>query len=210
MDLMTLKQIVAEGEFQAVKPATIALVESGVSVQDILDHSLIPAMENVGERFSAGSIFIPEMMVSAKTMQMALDILRPIMAQGTVKMRGKLAIGTVKDDLHDIGKNIVSSMMQGAGFEVIDLGVDCRPEKYIEAIKNGAKIIGISAILTTVIPNIGKTIKAIEAEGLRKNVAIIIGGAAINENIAMQVGADAYCIDAGIGVVKAKELIEKM
>lgn len=207
MELKSIKEAVIAGRFKEIKAIVKAALDSGVLPQQILDEALVPAMEEVGRLFSVGEIFLPEMMVSAKVMQMALVILKPSLSSGETKTRGKFAIGTVKEDLHDIGKDIVISMLQGAGFEVEDLGVDCPPERFVEAIERGNRIIGISAILTTVLPNIGKTIKVIEEKGLRDNVRIMIGGVATNKLVAKEAGADAYCKDAVEGVIKAKEFI---
>ena len=211
MKLEDLKEVVAKGKFKEIEDAPKGALEAGFTPKQMLGEALVPAMEEVGKKFSAGKIFIPEMMVSAKTMQIALDILKPHMVgDKQVKTAGVFAIGTVKDDLHDIGKNIVISMMQGAGFEVIDLGIDCRPEKFVEAIENGAQILGMSAILTTVVDNIGKTIEFIEQKGLRDQVKILAGGVAVGATMAEKMGADAYCKDAGEGPVKAKKLMSAL
>ncbi|MBW1780758.1 MAG: corrinoid protein [Deltaproteobacteria bacterium] len=211
MDLSELKEAVVEHKFKEIESLTKRGLDEGFTPQQMLDQALVPAMDEVGKMFSAGDIFIPEMMVSAKVMQTALDILKPhLVGKGQVQTAGRLAIGTVKDDLHDIGKNIVISMMQGAGFEVTDLGIDCPPEKFIEAIENGAEILGMSAILTTVVPNIGKTIQAIERKALRGRVIILVGGAAVNPTLAETMGADAYCKDAGEAPLKAKELMSML
>ncbi len=211
MDLSELKEAVVKHKFKEIENLTKRCLDEGFTPQQMLDQALVPAMDEVGKQFSAGDIFIPEMMVSAKVMQSALDILKPhLVGKEQVKTAGRLAIGTVKDDLHDIGKNIVISMMQGAGFEVTDLGIDCLPEKFIEAIENGAEIVGMSAILTTVVHNIGKTIQAIERKGLRGRVIILVGGAAVNPTLAEKMGADAYCEDAGEAPLKAKELMSML
>ena len=166
-------------------------------------------MDQVGQLFSDSQIFLPEMLLSAKTTQAVMDILSPIMVgKNTVKTIGKVAVGTVKEDLHDIGKNIVLSMMQGGGFEVVDLGVDCPPEKFVEAVKEGAQIIGLSAVLTTVLPNMERTIHMLEEQGLREKCKVLIGGAAVTPSDAQYMGADAYCEDAGEGVLTAKKLIK--
>jgi 5-methyltetrahydrofolate--homocysteine methyltransferase len=207
MDFEGLKEIVIKGRFREIEDTVKAGLNEGVDPEIMLDKALVPAMEEVGRCFSNCEIFIPEMMVSAKVMEMALALINPLLAsrRGQAK-RGKFAIGTVKDDLHDIGKNIVCAMMQGGGFEVDDLGVDCPPERFIEAIKAGNKLIGLSAILTTVLANVKKTIEAIERAGLRNQVRIMVGGVALNHSIAREMGADAYCEDAGVAVVRAKEL----
>ncbi|RJX36530.1 MAG: cobalamin-binding protein [Desulfarculus sp.] len=210
MDLDILKQAVTKGRFKEIEQLTRQALEDGSTPRQILDQALVPAMEMVGAMFSAGDIFIPEMMVSAKVMQKSLDVLKPLMVGDITSNVGRFAIGTVKDDLHDIGKNIVISMMQGAGFEVIDLGIDCPPEKFIQAIKDGAQLLGMSAILTTVVENIRRTIEAIKESGLREQVKILAGGAAVNESLALKMGADAYCEDAGEAPPKAKSLLAQL
>lgn len=208
MDLAELKEAVVKGKFKDIEGLTQKGLDEGLTPRQILDEALVPAMNEVGKKFSAGEIFIPEMMVSAKVMQMALDVLKPHMVgEEQVNTVGRFAIGTVKDDLHDIGKNIVISMMQGAGFEVTDLGIDCPPEKFVEAIENGAQILGLSAILTTVVENIRKTIRFIEEQGLRDRVKILVGGVAVSPAFAEEMGADAYCEDAGEAPLKAKKLM---
>ncbi len=209
MDLRALKEAVISGKFKEIEGLAQATLEAGFKPREMLDQALIPAMDVVGAKFSAGEIFIPEMMVAARVMQLALDVLKPHMVGDQSGNLAKFAIGTVKDDLHDIGKNIVISMMQGGGFEVLDLGIDCPPEKFIAAIEDGAQIIGLSAILTTVVQNIGVTIKAIDQSGLRERVKILAGGVAVNQQNAAEMGADAYCKDAGQGVAIAKSLLAK-
>lgn len=211
MDLAELKEAVAKGKFKEVEDITQKALDAGFTPRQMLDEAMVPAMEEVGKNFSNGKIFIPEMMVSAKVMKIAMDILEPHMVgQDQVNTAGVFAIGTVKDDLHDIGKNIVISMMQGAGFEVIDLGIDCSPEKFVEAIENGANLLGMSAILTTVVGNIGKTIQFIQQKGLGDRVKILAGGAAVGATLAEKMGADAYCKDAGEAPLKAKELMSML
>ena len=210
MDLTSIKEAVIFGKFKEIEDLVGSVLNQGVSPQSILDEALVPGMDEVGIRFSSGEIFIPEMMVAGKVMHMALALLNPYFIGKKAKTLGKFAIGTVEDDLHDIGKNIVISMMEGAGFEVVDLGVDCPPEGFIQAIEEGAQLVGISAILTTVLQNIGKTIKAIEEKGLRDKVRILVGGAAVTTGVAEEVGADAYAEDAGEGVIKAKALLREL
>lgn len=211
MDFAELKEAVVKGKFREIEALTQKYLDQGVAPRQMLDQALVPAMDEVGKLFSAGDIFIPEMMVSAKVMQLALDVLKPhLVGDQQVNLAGRFAIGTVKDDLHDIGKNIVISMMQGAGFEVTDLGIDCPPEKFIAAIEDGAQVLGLSAILTTVVKNIGETIKAIEESGLRDRVKILVGGVAVTPTFAQEMGADAYCEDAGEAPAKAKELMAQL
>ena len=207
MDLNAVKDAVIAGKFKEIKAIVGVALNSGCTPQQLLDEALVPAMGEVGRMFSSGEIFIPEMMVSAKVMKLALEVIKLSLASGETKTRGKIAIGTIKDDLHDIGKDIVISMMQGAGFDVEDLGVDCPPERFVEAIERGNRLIGISAVLTTVLPNIEKAVRFIEEKGLRDKVKILAGGVAVNDTVATEMGIDAYCVDAVAGVEKAKEFI---
>lgn len=207
-DLDLIKKAVISGKHKEIQNFVRPALEKGMSPQTILDEAIIPAMDQVGQLFSDSQIFLPEMLLAAKTTQAVMEILSPIMVgKHSVKTIGKVAVGTVKEDLHDIGKNIVLSMMQGGGFEVVDLGVDCPPEKFVEAVKGGAQIIGLSAVLTTVLPNMEKTIQMLEEEGLREKCKVLIGGAAVTPSVAQEMGADAYCEDAGVGVSTAKKLI---
>lgn len=207
--LKELKESIIEGTLGDIAALVEASVADGLAAQDILDIAIIPGMDEVGRLFSRGDIFIPEMMMAAKCTKVGMDILNPILAGGDegAKAIGKIAIGTVHGDLHDIGKDIVISMMQGAGLEVIDLGVDCPPEKYCEAVEQGADLIGLSAILTTVIPNMKTAIAMLEEKGLRDRCKVLIGGAAVTPHAVSEVGADAYCEDAGEGVRIAKEFL---
>lgn len=207
MEMLPLKEAVVYGKFKEIENLVKSTLNQGISPQVILDEALIPGMDEVGKKFSEGEIYIPEMMVAARVMHKALDLLKPLFVGEKIRTRGKFAIGTVKEDLHDIGKNIVISMMEGAGFEVVDLGVNCPPEQFIQAIEEGAQLVGISAILTTVLHNIGKTIQAIEKKGIRDNVKILVGGAAVTPSIVEEMGGDAYCEDAGEGIIKAKALL---
>jgi MtaA/CmuA family methyltransferase len=207
--LRKLKQSIVEGSLGEIKELVEHSITDGLQPQDILDIAIIPGMDQVGRLFSRGDIFIPEMMMAAKCTKVGMDILNPMLAGGdeTQKTKGKIAIGTVQGDLHDIGKDIVISMMQGAGLEVIDLGVDCSPEKYCDAVENGADLIGLSAILTTVIPNMRATVEMLKEKGLRDRCKVLIGGAAVTPSAVDEVGADAYCEDAGEGVLVAKKLL---
>ncbi|MDJ0913596.1 MAG: uroporphyrinogen decarboxylase family protein [Desulfobacterales bacterium] len=208
-NLLELQTALIQGNFRSIQSLVETAVADDVDPQWMLQEVMIPALDEVGRRFSAGKIFIPEMMMSAKAMKEALEVLNPILASAAdVKSSGVFAIGTVKGDLHDIGKNIVITMLQGSGFEVIDLGVDCPAEKYIHAVENGAQLIGMSAILTTTLEQMEKVIQLLETKGLRDKVKVLVGGAAVTENFATEIGADAYCEDAGEGVIKAKEFME--
>jgi 5-methyltetrahydrofolate--homocysteine methyltransferase len=206
MEQMT--QAVIKGDIAHIASYVQVGLDQGMSAQDILDRALIPGMDEVGRLFSASQIFIPEMMVSAKVMHMALNTLRPYIVRGEVRRLGRMAIGTVKDDLHDIGKNIVISVMEGGGIEMIDLGVDVPPEKFVEVVtNNGIQLLGVSAILTTVLHNVGNIINALKKAGVRDKVKILVGGVAVNSSLVEKMGGDAYCKDAAEGLRKAKEIL---
>ena len=170
---------------------------------------MIAAMSVVGRLFEEGEYFVPEMLISARAMQAGLGLLRPYLVAEDVKPVGVVAIGTVKGDLHDIGKNLVAMMTEGAGFEIKDLGTDVDPESFVEAIREGASVIGLSALLTTTMPMIEETIKAIDAAGLRDQAKIMVGGAPVTENFAREVGADAYGRDAAVSVDIAKSYMKR-
>ena len=170
---------------------------------------MIAAMKEVGRRFEEGDYYVPEMLVSARAMQAGLSLLKPRLVQSDVKSAGRVAIGTVKGDLHDIGKNLVALMLEGTGFEVKDLGVDVPPEKFVDAITSGdAEIIALSALLTTTMPNMKTTIEAIRQAGLRDKVKVIIGGAPVTQEYADQIGADGFSADASRAVSLAQTLVK--
>ncbi|MHB8134406.1 MAG: corrinoid protein [Anaerolineaceae bacterium] len=190
---------------------TIGLaIENGIAPAQILNEGMIAAMAEVGRLFEEGEYFVPEMLIAARAMQKGLEVLKPYLTEDDVQSPGKVVIGTVKGDLHDIGKNLVAMMLEGAAFEVIDLGTDVSPERFIEAIKsNNAQLIAMSALLTTTMPNMKTTIEAIKAAGIRDNVKVMIGGAPITQSYADQIGADGFAEDASRAVVKAKSLLSK-
>lgn len=209
--LTNLQTAIVEGNFKIIKELVKAALDEDTDPQWMLQQVMIPGLEEVGCRFSAGKIFIPEMLTAAKAMQEGLEVLNPILASAAgIKSSGVFAIGTVKGDLHDIGKNIVITMLQGAGFEVMDLGVDCPASKYIQAVEEGAQIIGMSAILTTTLKEMETVIHLLKEKGLREKVKVLVGGASVTEKFAGEIGADAYCDDAGEGVLKAKVLMETL
>ena len=195
------------------KAEVVRLVEQavgeGVSPDAILNEGLISAMDIVGDKFSKNEIFVPEMLVAARAMSAATEILKPLLAQEGAEPLGKACIGTVKGDLHDIGKNLVRMMMEGKGIEIEDLGVDVSPEAFVEYIKvhEDLQLVCLSALLTTTMPALESTIKAIEEAGLRDRVKIMVGGAPITQEFADQIGADAYTRDAGSAATKAAELL---
>jgi methylmalonyl-CoA mutase cobalamin-binding domain/chain len=198
------------GNAPSVKELTNKGLELGMDPSVILYDALIPSLEEVGARFERGDYFVPEMLIAARAMQGALDILRPLLAETGAKPIGTFVMGTVKGDVHDIGKNLVNIMLEGAGFTVIDLGVNVQPEKFIAALEeHDPDIIGFSAFLTTTMPMFKANINAIEKAGLRDRVKIMVGGAPVTQEYADVVGADGYAADASTAVRIAKDLVEQ-
>ncbi len=198
---------VVEGDNTSVQQNVQEALGAGIGASAILNEGLIPAMAEVGRLFEEGEYFVPEMLISARAMKGAMATLKPYLLQGDVKYAGKVVIGTVKGDLHDIGKNLVSLMLEGAGFQVSDLGSDVSPEKYVAAIReHDANIVAMSALLTTTMVNMKSTIAAIEEFGLRDKVKVMIGGAPVTDSFAKQIGADGYAPDASRAVAVAKAL----
>lgn len=207
MKLEEIYQNVIDGQASAVGDGVKAALAEGTAADLILNNALIAAMDEVGRRFEEGEYFVPEMLIAARAMQSGLQLLKPHLAATDVKSAGKVAIGTVKGDLHDIGKNLVAMMLEGAGFEVVDLGVDVTPEKFIQAAQNGAQVIGMSALLTTTMSNMQKTIDALKAAGIREQVKVIIGGAPVTDEYATRIGADAYASDASSATRTVRQLV---
>jgi 5-methyltetrahydrofolate--homocysteine methyltransferase len=205
--LQEIRQAVIEGQAKVVVPKVEQAISQGLAPDTILKDGLISAMAQVGQMFEEGEYFVPEMLIAARAMAAALAILKPhLVAQG-VEPIGKVAIGTVKGDLHDIGKSLVAMMLEGAGFEIVDLGVDVTPEKFIEAVKQGANVVAMSALLTTTMPSMKTTIEAFKSAGLRDKTIIMVGGAPVTQAYAEEIGADGYSPDASAAVRKAKELL---
>jgi len=183
-------------------------LELGLGPEVLLYEALIPSLEEVGARFERGDFFVPEMLIAGKAMAGALEILRPLLAETGAQTIGKIVMGTVKGDVHDIGKNLVNIMFEGAGFEVIDLGVQVAPEKFLDAIReHQPDIVGFSAFLTTTMPMFKANINVLEKQGLRDQVIVMVGGAPVTQEYADVVGADGYAADASAAVVRAKELL---
>ena len=196
------------GNIDDVVNMTKEALDAGTAPADILDQGLLAGMDVVGRRFKAEEMFIPEVLRCAKCMHGAMEILRPLLAETGAESIGTLIIGTVKGDLHDIGKNLVGMMFEGAGFNVVDLGIDKEPQVFVDAIKeHDAKLIGMSALLTTTMPKMGETINAIKEAGVRDQVKILVGGAPITAAFAEEIGADGYASNAASAVEKGKELI---
>ena len=202
-----IKQTVVSGKLKLIEGVVQEALDGGANAQEILE-SMTGAMDEVGAKFQKNEIYVPEMLVAAKTMQRGVGVLKPVLGGDSVGKYGKFIIGTVAGDLHDIGKNLVAMMIESAGFEVIDLGVDVPAEKFVEAVKENpdCKVIGVSALLTTTMEAMRITVKALIDAGLQSQVKIMVGGAPINEAFAAEIGADAYTPDAGSAATKAKEL----
>jgi 5-methyltetrahydrofolate--homocysteine methyltransferase len=207
MDLKSLYDAVVNGEIEEVAEGVNAALAAGEAPDRILNEALISAMSEVGRLFEAQEYYVPEMLIAAKAMQGGLEILKPLLAAEGALAGPRVVLGTVKGDLHDIGKNLVIMMLEGAGFQVTDLGVDVSPDKFIEAVQGGAQLIGMSAMLTTTMPNMQVTIEALKTAGVRDQVKIMIGGAPLTQAYADQIGADGYSPDASAAVRKARELV---
>lgn len=207
-NLKPIYQAVLEGDKDAATENVQAALDAGTDAGVILQEALIPAMGEVGRQFEAGEYYVPEMLISARAMQSGLALLKPLLVDSGVKPTGTVAIGTVKGDLHDIGKNLVGMMLEGAGFEIKDLGTDVSPEQYIAALNDGdVDIIAMSALLTTTMPMMETTIKAVEEAGLRDTVKIIIGGAPVTNEYSEKIGADGFAPDASQAASLAKTLM---
>jgi len=207
-EFKVLIEAVTKGDIIKAVAETQKAIDAGGIVQAIIDEGLIAAMDEVGENFSKGTIFVPQMLRSAKTMQECMKLLEPLLKEGDVSTKGKVLIGTVKGDLHDIGKNLVSMMMEGAGFTVTDLGVDVSPEKFVQKAQEvEPDIVAISALLSTTMPAMPQTIEALQKAGIRDKVKVIIGGAPVTAKYAQEIKADSYGADAGSAVTEAKKLL---
>jgi 5-methyltetrahydrofolate--homocysteine methyltransferase len=206
-DLKALAEALIKGDRDTTAELAQAAVDEGVAPKQILDEGLIAGMNVVGTKFKNNEFYVPEVLIAARAMHAAMDILKPLLAESDVEPAGVVAIGTVKGDLHDIGKNLVAMMLEGAGFEVHDLGVDVAPEKFIEEIQQGAQVIAMSALLTTTMPSMADTINAATEAGVRGSTKIMIGGAPVTQNYADEIGADGYAPDAASAVDTARELV---
>ena len=207
-DFKALSDAVIKGDIKTALAETQKAMDAGSNVNDILNKGLIATMDEIGERFSKGLIYVPQMLRSAKTMQECTKLLEPFFQEGDIISKGKVLIGTVKGDLHDIGKNLVSMMMGGAGFTIIDLGVDVPPAKFAQKAQEvEPDIVAMSALLSTTMPAMLETIEALQKAGLRDKVKVMIGGAPVTERYAQKIKADSYASDAGSAVSKAKNLL---
>ncbi|MBI13239.1 MAG: cobalamin-dependent protein [SAR324 cluster bacterium] len=208
MDLLDeIYDAIIDGKQDIVVSKIKEALKDHIQPEIIMNEGLILGLDEVGRLYEEGTFFVPDMLIAARTMQAALKLLRPLLVKEGMKPIGKVAIGTVQGDLHDIGKSIVAMMFESNGFEIMDLGVDVQPEKFISAINDGAQIIAVSALLTTTMTNIKTTIESIEKAELRDQVIIMVGGAPVTEEFANAVGADGFAINAPSAVRKARELL---
>ncbi len=205
-----IKEAVEKGKSKLITELVEDAIKDGTSAVEILNSGMIDAMSSIGEKFKNNEIFVPEMLMAARTMKKGVEALKKYLPDGADKALGKVIIGTVAGDLHDIGKNLVAMMLESSGFEVIDLGVDVSAEKFVEALKGNpdTKIVALSALLTTTMPAMRDTVKAIEESGMREDVKIMVGGAPITQEFADEIGADAYTVDAASAAEKARELVK--
>lgn len=207
-NLQDLYNAILNGKLEQAVAVTQEAINEGISPTEIINQYMVKAMEEIGARFEAGKAFVPNLLLAARAMKGSLELLKPLMRDKNTATIGKVVIGTVKGDLHDIGKNLVASMFEGCGFEVINLGVDVNSTKFIEAAKeHHADIICMSALLTTTMMYMEKVVQAVEAEGLRDQVKIMVGGAPVNNAFAQKIGADAYTSNANQAVQVAKQLL---
>ncbi|MFC1551763.1 corrinoid protein [Candidatus Latescibacterota bacterium] len=206
-DFQGIADALIKGQAPVVKELVQQAVNENVSPEDILIKGLIAGMSVIGVRFKNNEVYVPEVLIAARAMHAGMDIIKPLLAETGVEPKGVVAIGTVKGDLHDIGKNLVMMMIEGAGFNVMDLGVDVSPEKYIQAVKDGAQIIGMSALLTTTMPAMKTTIDALVEAGVRDSVKIMVGGAPLTQAFADEIGADGYSADAASASELALQLM---
>ncbi|NLN77411.1 MAG: cobalamin-binding protein [Armatimonadetes bacterium] len=207
-DLHAIAQVIIDGDRGGViKDLTASALNEGVSPGEVLNNGLVAGMSVVGERFKNNEYYVPEVLIAARAMKNAMEILRPRLVESGVAPIGKVAIGTVFGDLHDIGKNLVAMMLEGAGFQINDLGVNVQPEQFVAAVKDGADIVALSALLTTTMPAMKQTIEALDAEGLRDKARVMIGGAPVTQNYADEINADGYAADAASAVDTAKTLL---
>ena len=206
--LDSIFEAVLDGNLHGTGALVQEALNAGLDASAILQDGLIAAMGEVGALFEEGEYFVPEMLVAARAMKVGLAILQPLLVDAAVEPVGQVVIGTVRGDMHDIGKNLVGMMLEGAGFKIIDLGTDVAPEKFIEAIKeSGANIVGLSALLTTTMPSMERTINALSAAGVRDQVKIIVGGAPVTAEYAQKIGADGFAADASQAATLAKSLM---
>lgn len=208
-ELMNLKDCIVTGKLEDAKAIVNKAIAAGADAQDIINNHLIKGMEEIGQRFDEGKAFVPNLLLAARAMKGCLEILKPLLKDASSASLGTLVIGTVKGDLHDIGKNLVASMLEGCGFEVINLGVDISDQQFVEAVKKyNPQIVCLSALLTTTMNYMQNVIDTLAAEGLRDKVKVLVGGAPVNEAFAVKIGADGYSSNANAAVILAKRVLQ--
>ncbi len=207
MDLSSIKQRLVEGDAEGTVDGTREALAEKVQPETILNDALIAGMEEVGDLFGRGEYFVPELLLSARAMSRAVEILRPLLVGSGYEPAGRVVMGTVRGDLHDIGKKLVAMMLEGSGFEVVDLGTDVAPERFVEAAKeSGARLVGLSALLTTTLPAMEETVQAVRHAELAGEVRVMVGGAPVTESFAQEIGADGYAPDAPSAAALARRL----
>lgn len=208
LDPKQLYTAVLDGDAQTARNVTEQALKQGVDPQRLVTEFMIPAMDEAGRRFECNDYFVPELLIAARAMKASLELIRPLLAERGAQPTGRVVIGTVKGDLHDIGKNLVAAMLEGGGFEVHDLGVDVSPEKFVAAVNdNKANIVALSALLTTTMPAMKTTIEALKQAGLRQRVKVMIGGAPVTQKYADEIGADGYSENAAAAVALARKAV---
>jgi len=205
--LQEIQAAILAGDAAAVRERVQAALAAGCAAAEILDRALVPAMAEVGRRFECEEYFVPEMLVCARAMQEGLALLRPQLVQGQVRSAGSVVAGSVQGDLHEIGKNLVCTLLEGAGFEVQDLGCDIAAEQVVAAVRAGARVVALSALLTTTMPAMRTVITALQQAGLRQQVVVVVGGAPLNAEFARSIGADGYAPDASRAVALVRSLV---
>jgi 5-methyltetrahydrofolate--homocysteine methyltransferase len=207
-DLEKLYTAVLEGDAKTSAAITQQALDEGVQPMTLVTDTMVPAMDEAGRRFEAEEYFVPELLLAARAMKAAMALIRPLLVASGAKSAGRVAVGTVKGDLHDIGKNLVASMLEGGGFEVLDLGADVAPEKFIEAVKEkGAQVVCLSALLTVTMPAMKTTIEALKQAGVRESVKVLVGGAPVTAQYASEIGADGYGENANSAVALTRKLL---
>jgi methylmalonyl-CoA mutase cobalamin-binding domain/chain len=207
-EFQPLYDAILNGDAKTAKATTAAALAAGASAITLVQDYMVPAMTEAGSRFECNEYFVPDLLVSAQAMKGAMELLRPQLAASGAQSAGRVAIGTVKGDLHDIGKNLVAAMLEGGGFEVIDLGVNVSPQQFVEAVTvKQANLVAMSALLTTTMPAMKSTIDALTAAGVRNKVGVLVGGAPINQKFADEIGADGFCESAGAAAALARKTI---
>jgi 5-methyltetrahydrofolate--homocysteine methyltransferase len=206
--LQQISEALQKGDHEQVADLTQQAIDAGLEAAQILNDGLMAGMNVVGQRFGAHEIFLPELLIAARAMNAGIDLLKPLFIAGEMPTQGKVVIGTVKGDLHDIGKNLVGIMLKGAGFEVVDVGCDVKPDVFVDAAeKEGAAVVGLSALLTTTMTGMKEVVELVKTRGLQDKVKVIVGGAPLSKQFAEEIGADAYGYDAGNAVEIVKELV---